>query len=149
MDLRFTGEIWYWRGPAPFHFVTVPDPECAALGSAATPRRSISRSPSDLPRRRTVNPVFGIVAPAGGELRWLDRTPSLTPVTRLTWVATVWKGGCGYRVQIPKGTTMAGRLMEDHVTVTAGMPVVSARRSGYGIVADIDSAQAYRVSGGG
>jgi len=24
----FSGEIWYWRGPAPFHFVTVPDPQC-------------------------------------------------------------------------------------------------------------------------
>ncbi len=23
--VRFTNEIWYWRGPAPFHFVTVPD----------------------------------------------------------------------------------------------------------------------------
>ncbi len=25
MDFEFTGEIWYWRGPAPFHFVTVPE----------------------------------------------------------------------------------------------------------------------------
>lgn len=25
MRLNFDGEIWYWRGPAPFHFVTVPD----------------------------------------------------------------------------------------------------------------------------
>lgn len=24
MDFRCTGEIWEWRGPAPFHFVTVP-----------------------------------------------------------------------------------------------------------------------------
>lgn len=24
MRLRITGEIWYWRGPAPYHFVTVP-----------------------------------------------------------------------------------------------------------------------------
>ncbi|TDE92819.1 DUF1905 domain-containing protein [Occultella glacieicola] len=22
-DLEVTGEIWYWRGPSPFHFVTV------------------------------------------------------------------------------------------------------------------------------
>lgn len=36
MDLEFTGEIWFWRGPAPFHFVTVPDEECAALESAAS-----------------------------------------------------------------------------------------------------------------
>lgn len=25
MELNFDGEIWYWRGPAPFHFVTVPE----------------------------------------------------------------------------------------------------------------------------
>jgi hypothetical protein len=36
MDLTFTGEIWFWRGPAPFHFVTVPDEECAAIESAAS-----------------------------------------------------------------------------------------------------------------
>ena len=31
MDLEFTGEIIYWRGPAPFHFVTVPEEESAAI----------------------------------------------------------------------------------------------------------------------
>ena len=31
MNLEFTGEIWFWRGPAPHHFVTVPDEECAEL----------------------------------------------------------------------------------------------------------------------
>ena len=24
MDLDVTGEIWHWRGPAPYYFVTVP-----------------------------------------------------------------------------------------------------------------------------
>ena len=27
MELQFSGEVWFWRGPAPFHFVTVPDEE--------------------------------------------------------------------------------------------------------------------------
>jgi len=31
MHLTFTGEIWYWRGPAPYHFVTVPADECREL----------------------------------------------------------------------------------------------------------------------
>ena len=31
MELEFTGEVWQWRGPAPYYFVTVPDPESAAL----------------------------------------------------------------------------------------------------------------------
>ena len=24
LDLQFSGDIWHWRGPAPFFFVTVP-----------------------------------------------------------------------------------------------------------------------------
>jgi hypothetical protein len=24
MNIRFKGEIWFWRGPSPFYFVTVP-----------------------------------------------------------------------------------------------------------------------------
>ena len=31
MDLEFTGEIRYWRGPAPWHFVTMPERESAEL----------------------------------------------------------------------------------------------------------------------
>ena len=31
MDLEFSGDIWYWRGPAPWYFVTVPEPECVTL----------------------------------------------------------------------------------------------------------------------
>ncbi len=31
MDLEFRGELWFWRGPAPWHFVTVPDESCAVL----------------------------------------------------------------------------------------------------------------------
>jgi Domain of unknown function (DUF1905) len=31
MDLEFSGELWFWKGPAPWHFVTVPDEECAEL----------------------------------------------------------------------------------------------------------------------
>jgi len=35
VDLTISGEIWHWRGPAPFHFVTVPDDEAAALESVS------------------------------------------------------------------------------------------------------------------
>lgn len=33
MELEFSGEIWFWRGPAPHHFVTVPEEEADALAS--------------------------------------------------------------------------------------------------------------------
>jgi len=35
MDLRFTGPLWFWRGPAPWHFVTVPEAECGLLAAAS------------------------------------------------------------------------------------------------------------------
>ncbi len=31
MELSFTGKLWFWRGPAPWYFVVVPDQECAAI----------------------------------------------------------------------------------------------------------------------
>ena len=35
MQLEFSGEVWFWRGPAPYHFVTVPEDESAELKSTA------------------------------------------------------------------------------------------------------------------
>ena len=31
VDLEFRGEVWFWRGPSPYHFVTVPEDESAEL----------------------------------------------------------------------------------------------------------------------
>ncbi len=31
MNIEFSGETWYWRGPAPWYFVTVPADLCDAL----------------------------------------------------------------------------------------------------------------------
>jgi hypothetical protein len=31
MDIEFDGLIWYWRGPAPFFFVTVPEEQSRDL----------------------------------------------------------------------------------------------------------------------
>lgn len=31
VTLEFTGDIWYWRGPAPFYFVTVPEAEARQI----------------------------------------------------------------------------------------------------------------------
>src|SRR5947209_4432308 len=35
MNLTFTGQIWYWKGPAPWYFVTVSDEECLELAEAS------------------------------------------------------------------------------------------------------------------
>lgn len=94
-----------------------------------------------------INAVYGIVAPADGELRYVQRQPSKTASTQAIWVATVWDHGTPHKVLMPKNSILAGRLLEDRATVTTGMPVVSATRAGYAVVADIDSALAYRISG--
>lgn len=36
MDLRFRGEIIHWRGPAPYHYVAVPEPEADELRAASS-----------------------------------------------------------------------------------------------------------------
>lgn len=33
MNIEFTGEIWFWKGPAPWYFVTVPAEQCHDLGA--------------------------------------------------------------------------------------------------------------------
>lgn len=34
-ELAFEGEVWEWRGPAPYHFVSVPDELCDEVRDAA------------------------------------------------------------------------------------------------------------------
>jgi hypothetical protein len=36
VNLEFSGEIWPWRGPAPHHFITVPEEESNALHAASS-----------------------------------------------------------------------------------------------------------------
>jgi GNAT superfamily N-acetyltransferase len=36
MELEFRGEIWEWRGPAPYYFVTVPEDQCRTLQAVAS-----------------------------------------------------------------------------------------------------------------
>jgi Domain of unknown function (DUF1905) len=35
MTLEFSGNIWYWKGPSPFYFVTVPADQCFDLKAAS------------------------------------------------------------------------------------------------------------------
>lgn len=36
MELEFSGELWFWRGPSPYHFVTVPEDECGTIAVTAS-----------------------------------------------------------------------------------------------------------------
>jgi hypothetical protein len=31
VQLDFTGELWFWKGPAPWHFITVPEDGSGAI----------------------------------------------------------------------------------------------------------------------
>jgi len=31
MNIDFNGKIWFWKGPAPWYFITVPDEQCQDL----------------------------------------------------------------------------------------------------------------------
>jgi hypothetical protein len=31
MDIEFIGKIWFWKGPAPWYFVTIPAKQCRGL----------------------------------------------------------------------------------------------------------------------
>jgi hypothetical protein len=31
VDLEFSGDLWFWKGPAPWHFITVPGEDCGEL----------------------------------------------------------------------------------------------------------------------
>lgn len=35
MDFNFTAELWEWRGPAPFYFLSVPDAQAEEIREAA------------------------------------------------------------------------------------------------------------------
>ena len=62
MELTFTGEIWHWRGPSPYHFVTVPAEDGDTLEAVSA---SVSYGWGMIP-----------VAARIGETRW---TTSLFP----------------------------------------------------------------------
>ena len=35
MTIKFNGKIWFWKGPAPWYFVTVPEEQCGDLNAIA------------------------------------------------------------------------------------------------------------------
>ncbi|CAM3275200.1 DUF1905 domain-containing protein [Occultella aeris] len=97
MDLEVTGDIWYWRGPSPFHFVTVDDEGAEFL-------REIMRE---------VTYGWGMI-PVQARIGDTPYTTSLFP-----------KNG-GYIVPIKDAVRRAEEL-EDGDVVTISMTVTSSR----------------------
>jgi hypothetical protein len=126
-------------------------PGLAARGTVMTtvkPTRQDLTNKVSLSGKIALSPVFGLVAPVAGQVRYLNvSTPTGTP-TKPIRVAAVYVGNTPRYVEVPAGSVFAGRLVDDRSTVTAGMPIVSARLAGYGLVADIDGTSAYQISDG-
>ncbi|HUQ61810.1 efflux RND transporter periplasmic adaptor subunit [Lentzea sp.] len=127
-----------------------PNPELAPRGTTMTkvkPTKQDLTTKLSISGKVEMNPTFGLVAPVAGQVRYFDvQTPNGTP-TKPVRVATVWKDGAPNYVEAPAGSTFGGRLVDDKATVTAGMPIASAKHVGYALVADIDGTQAYKISG--
>ena len=62
MELEFSGEVFFWRGPAPWFYVAAPDEESAAIEAVS---RQVTYGWGVIPVRATV-----------GEITW---TTSLFP----------------------------------------------------------------------
>jgi hypothetical protein len=81
MDLEVTGEIWHWRGPAPYYFVTVPADTSARLKEVAS----------------AVTYGWGMV-------------PVLARVGDTEWETSLWPKDGGYIVPIKDAFRKAERL---------------------------------------
>jgi hypothetical protein len=130
---------------------TEPPPGLAQRGTVmttVTPTRQNLTNSVSLSGVVTMNPVFGLVAPVAGQMRYLDVKPATATPTKPTRIGAVWANGKPNNVEVPAGATFSGRLVDDKSTVTAGMPIASAKLAGYGIVAEISSDKAYQIADG-
>lgn len=89
MELEFSGPIWTWRGPAPHHFVTVPEDECAELAETAA----------------LVTYGWGMV-------------PVTLRIGGSEWTTSLWPKDGGYVVPLKSAVRRAERLdVGDEVTI--------------------------------
>ena len=95
MELQFSGEVWSWRGPAPYHFVTVPDAESALLQETAA----------------AVTYGWGMV-------------PVEVEIGATTWTTSLWPKDGGYVVPLKDLVRKAeGIEVADTVTVRLAVDV--------------------------
>ena len=81
MELEVTGEIWFWRGPAPWHFVSLSDAQAAEVEAL---------SPS-------VSYGWGMI-------------PVTARIGRTTWTTSLWPKDGSYIVPIKTSVRRAEGL---------------------------------------
>ncbi len=89
MHLELTGAVWSWRGPAPYHFVTVPE--------------DVSE---------TIRAASGLVTYGWGMV------PAQVRIGSTTWTTSLWPKDGGYVVPLKDRVRRAeGIELDDTVTV--------------------------------
>lgn len=89
MKIEFDGKIWFWRGPAPWYFVTVPEKQSGELKA-----------------------IVGFVTYGWGMI------PATVQIGRTEWTTALWPKDGLYIVPIKASVRKAENLEEgDKVTV--------------------------------
>ena len=89
MHIEFDGNIWYWHGPAPWYFVTVPAEQC-----------------------RDLKAIVGSVTYGWGMI------PVHVRIGKSEWTTSLWPKDGRYIVPIKASVRKAEQLAEgDQVTV--------------------------------
>ena len=86
MELEFDGVVWFWRGPAPWHFVTVPLEQCEAIAEVAN----------------AVTYGWGMV-------------PVVARIGKTEWATSLWPKDDGYIVPIKTAVRRAEGVELDDV----------------------------------
>jgi hypothetical protein len=90
VEITFDGPIWFWRGPAPWHFVTVPEAQSDILSAAS----------------ELVTYGWGMV-------------PVSATVGNTQWTTSLWPKDGGYIVPIKTDVRRAESLeLDDTITVS-------------------------------
>lgn len=89
MNIEFSGQIWFWRGPAPWYFVTVPEEQC-----------------------RDLKAISGTVTYGWGMI------PVKVRIGKIEWETALWPKDGRYIVPIKANVRRAEKLEEgDTVTI--------------------------------
>jgi hypothetical protein len=96
MTLEFTGPVWYWRGPAPFYFVTVPEEPSRQLLEIMT----------------SVTYGWGMI-------------PVNARIGKTEWYTALWPKDGGYILPIKAAIRKAEKIDESDM-VTANITIIRA-----------------------
>ena len=95
MDLEFSGDVWFWRGPAPHHFVWVPEDGAAQIDDVAA----------------AVTYGWGMI-------------PVTVHLGASTWTTSLWPKDGGYIVPLKAAVRRAeGVDIGDVVTLRLGIEI--------------------------